>query len=193
MSGLLMSRDSRNVREASSLWDRSWMARVVHRISTRGALVERRRWNFVVDREPSSFNSWTGLSRVIGMSSRSRTALPPAEALLEREAALPESSQSAPRSAPVSKVDGCLGSMTNLFVTCSDGQFLSLRTMSSWVTWVLTPGLMGLEFVLHKSRTTKLSSGVNVGFTQTKRSPAAKEIPTTVVTGQHLCGVSRIE
>ena len=47
---------------------------------------------FVVDREPSSFISWTGerldmpghglLSRV-GITSRSRTALPPAEASLD--------------------------------------------------------------------------------------------------------------
>ena len=68
------------------------------------ALMERRRRNLVVDREPSFLNSWTGerldllahglLSRVLGISSRSRTAHPPAEVSLEREAALPVSSQS---------------------------------------------------------------------------------------------------
>ena len=75
--------------------------------------MERRRRCLVVDREPSSFNSWTGerldllargsLSLVMGISSRSRTALPPAEASLERGAALPVSSQSIPPSACVSK------------------------------------------------------------------------------------------
>ena len=62
------------------------------------ALMERRRRNL------SFFNSWTGerldllahglLSRVMGISSRSRTAHTPAEVSLEREAALPVSSQS---------------------------------------------------------------------------------------------------
>ena len=50
------------------------------------ALMERCRWNLVVDREPSFFISWTGeqldlvarglLSRVMGVTSRSRTAFP---------------------------------------------------------------------------------------------------------------------
>ena len=80
------------------------------------ALVERRRRNFVVGCKPFSFNSWTGerldlparglLSRVMGISSRSRTALPHAEASLECEAVLPVGSQSVPPSARVLNVDG---------------------------------------------------------------------------------------
>ena len=54
------------------------------------AHVQRRRRSLLVDCEPSSFNSWTCerldlparglLSRIICISPRSRTALPPAEA-----------------------------------------------------------------------------------------------------------------
>ena len=102
--------------------------------SARGeALVERRRRNLVVDREPSFLNSWTGerldllarglLSRVMGITSRSRTAFPPVEVSLQRETALPVSSQSTPPSARVSNVDGFRGSLMNLFVTCLDEQF----------------------------------------------------------------------
>ena len=80
------------------------------------ALMERRRGNLVADREPSFFTSWTGerldmiarglLSRVMGITSRSRIALTLAEVSLEREAALPVRSQSAPPSARVSNFDG---------------------------------------------------------------------------------------
>ena len=47
----------------------------------------------------------------------------------------------------------------NLFVTCLGRAvfFFSLRVMSSWVTWVFTLGLMGIEFAFHRSRTMKLS------------------------------------
>ena len=86
----------------------------------------RRRWNLVVNREPSfSLNSLTGeqldvpgrglLSRVMGVASRSRTAFPNAEVSLEREAALPVSSWTAPPLA-FSKVMVSLESLTNLFV-----------------------------------------------------------------------------
>ena len=54
----------------------------------------------------------------------------------------------------------------------------------SWVTWVCTLGLTGPEFAFHRSRTKKC--GVNVGFTHTKRSLAAKEILMLVVTCQSL-------
>ena len=74
------------------------------------------RQSLVVDREPSLFNSWTGErlelparglpSRVMGVTSRSRTTFPLAEVLVEREPALPVSSQSAPPSARVFNVDG---------------------------------------------------------------------------------------
>ena len=70
------------------------------------ALMERRRRNLMV--------GWTGerldllarglLSRVMGITSRSRTPSPPVEVSLEREAALPVSSQSAPSSARVSNI-----------------------------------------------------------------------------------------
>ena len=80
------------------------------------ALMERGRRNLVVDRELSSFISWTGerldlparglLSRVMRITSRSRTAFPPAEVSVEREAALPVSSQSAPPSVRITKMDG---------------------------------------------------------------------------------------
>ena len=67
--------------------------------SARGeALTERRRWNLMVDREPSFFISWTGerldlparglLSRVLGVATRSRT-LPLSEVSLECDAVLP--------------------------------------------------------------------------------------------------------
>ena len=46
------------------------------------------------------------LSRVMGVASRSHTAFPPADVSLELEAALPESSQSAPPSARVLQVGG---------------------------------------------------------------------------------------
>ena len=51
---------------------------------------------------------------------------------------------------------------------------------------VFTLGLMGLEFVFPRSRTKKLSPGVNVGFTHTKRSLAAKEMLMLAVTSQSL-------
>ena len=79
---------------------------------------------------------------------------------------------------------GFLGSLMNLFVTCLDGQFLSLRTISSWVTQALTPELVGPDFVFHRLRTTKLSPHLNVGFTHAKCSLAAKEILMLAVTGQ---------
>ena len=94
--------------------------------------------------------SWTGerldlpargvLSRVMGNTSRRRTGFSLAEVSLEREAALPVSSQSAPPSTRA------------LFVTCLGEQFLSLRLMFSCVTWVFTLVLMGPEFALDKSR-----------------------------------------
>ena len=43
----------------------------------------------------------------MGTTSRSRTVFPPAEVSLERDAALPVSSQSAPPYARVSNIDGC--------------------------------------------------------------------------------------
>ena len=100
------------------------------------ALVERRRQNTVVDREPSSFISWTGerlglpahglLSRM-SITTRSRTALPPAEASLEHEDGLPVSSQSIPPVVRVSNVDGFSWVIDehvrdNMFVTCLDEQ-----------------------------------------------------------------------
>ena len=80
--------------------------------SARGeSLMEPRRLNLVVNREPSFFIFWTGerldvparglLSRVMSVASRSHTALPTSEVSLEREAALPVNSQSAPPSARV--------------------------------------------------------------------------------------------
>ena len=93
-----MSRDSpRGVVHLEQILDvpseedvRSWI------VSAREEALELRRWSPVVDREPSSSNSWSSerldlparglLSRVMGISSRSRTASPPAEASLEREA-----------------------------------------------------------------------------------------------------------
>ena len=85
--------------------------------SARGeALMEHRRRNLVVSREPSFFLSWTGeqldmptcglLSRVMSVATRSRPVSPPAEASLERETALPVSAQSTPASASVFNVDG---------------------------------------------------------------------------------------
>ena len=75
--------------------------------------MERRRWNLVVIREPSFFFSWTGeqldmptrglLSHVMGVATRSRTAFPPDEVSLQRETALPVSTQSASPSARVFK------------------------------------------------------------------------------------------
>ena len=80
------------------------------------ALVKRRCRNIVVDREPSSFDSWTGerfdlparglLSRVKGIPSRSRIAFPPAEVSPKREPGLPVSSQSTPTFVRVSNTDG---------------------------------------------------------------------------------------
>ena len=58
--------------------------------------------------------------------------------------------------------------------------------MSSWVTWVFAPELMGPELAFQRSRTMKLSPGVSVGFTHTKFSLALKEILMIVVTGQSL-------
>ena len=78
------------------------------------------------------------------------------------------------------------GSLANLFVTCLDEQFSSLRVMSSWVTWVFTLGLTDLEFVFHRSRPKKLLPGMSVGFTHMNRSLAPKEMLLLVVTGQSL-------
>ena len=79
-------------------------------------LVERRRRNFAADRDPPSFLSWTGwrldllasglLSRAMDLTPWSRTAFPPVEVSLQREAALPMSSRSVPRSVRVSIIDG---------------------------------------------------------------------------------------
>ena len=75
------------------------------------ALMARRRRNLLVNRQPSFFISWSGerldvpasglLSGVMGVASRNRTAFPPAEVSLEREAALPVT----PPSARVFSVD----------------------------------------------------------------------------------------
>ena len=109
------------------------------------ALMKRRRWNFVVNREPSFFISWTGerldpparglLSRVIGITSRSRTVFQPAEVSLERETALPVSSQCAPPSARVSNIDGFSWVIGEPVRDMLGRKFLSLRMMSFWVTW----------------------------------------------------------
>ena len=85
--------------------------------SARGeSLMEPRRLNLVVNREPSFFIFWTAerldvparglLSRVMSVASRSHTALQTSEVSLERQAALPVNSQSAPPSARAFDVDG---------------------------------------------------------------------------------------
>ena len=122
----------------------------------------------------------------MGISSRSRTAFPPAEVSLERGAALPVTPQSMPPSARVSNIDGFSWVIGEPIRDVLDEQFLSLDMMSSWVTWVFTLGLMGFEFVFHRSRTEKLSPDVSVSFLHAKRSLAAKEILMPVVTGQSL-------
>ena len=74
--------------------------------SARGeGVIKRRRRNLVVSCEPAFSIYWPGerldvpalglLSCVMGVASRSRAAFPLAEVSLEREAALPVSSQSA--------------------------------------------------------------------------------------------------
>ena len=92
-----------------------WLVAIVGRICIRGGSDGTSSSDLVVDREPF-FISWTGerldllarglLSRVTAVKSRSRTAFPPAEASLEREVALPVSSQSTPPSARFSDIDG---------------------------------------------------------------------------------------
>ena len=87
------------------------------------ALVERRRRNLVFDREPSSFNSWTGSTCLHVDCFHGSWVSHHEEASLEREAALPASSQSTPPSVRASNIDGFPWSFMNLFVTCLDEQF----------------------------------------------------------------------
>ena len=81
-----------------------------------GALLQRRRRNFMTSRELSFSTSWTGdrldvfaqelLSRVMGVASRSRSALPLSEVTLEHEADLPVCFLPAPRSIRVLDFEG---------------------------------------------------------------------------------------
>ena len=83
---------------------------------TGAALIESRRQNFVVNREPSFSVSWTGekldmpnrglLSRVMCVATRSRLAFAPLRLHSEREIAFLVSAQSTPPSARVFNVDG---------------------------------------------------------------------------------------
>ena len=53
------------------------------------------------------------------------------------------------------------GSMMNLLVTFLGEQFLSLRMMPSWETWVSTLAAAGHEFAFHSLQTMSLSPGVS--------------------------------
>ena len=64
------------------------------------------------------------LSLVMGIASWSRTTFPPAEVSLEREAAVPVSSQSAPPSARVLNVAPVLGELGRAIVVKEDDAFL---------------------------------------------------------------------
>ena len=148
------------------LYDDIWM--LVE--SVRGeSLVERRCLNLVVNREPSFFTTWTVdgldvlarglLSRVMGVAPRSQTVLSPSEVSLEGEAALPETSQSAPPSAHVLDVNGFSWVIDELVVTWLGEQVLSLRMLSSWVTWACNLLVTGREFAFHRLQTMRWSLG----------------------------------
>ena len=138
--------------------------------------LERRRLNLVVDREPSSSNSWVWRATRLACTCTPfrRHGYHHGVARLSHMQKLLSSVRLLCRWVP----------SLHRHPTCLDWQFLSMRMMSSWVIWVFTPGLMGPQYVLHRSRTTKVSPDGSAGFTHTKRSVAAKEILKLVATGQ---------
>ena len=127
----------------------------------------------MVNREPSFVPSWTGeqldmparglLSRVMGVAAWSRTAFPPAEVSLEREAALPVSTQSV---RPSWVIDECV---------CD---ILGRNDMVS------TP-VAGHEFAFHMLWTV-LFRGVSTGVARANCSGAPNEFLMLEVTGQVL-------
>ena len=129
----------------------------------------------MVNREPSFFISWTGerldvparglLSRVMGVASRTHTAIPPYEVTLEREAALPMS-------------------LTSLLVTCLGEQFLSLRMLFFLGDLGCVHLVTGHEFAFQRLQTVRLSRGVNGVFTHVKSVLAVNEILIFEVTSQ---------
>ena len=157
------------------------------------ALMERRRQNLVVNREPSFYTCWTGerldvptrglLSRVMGVASRSRTAFPPPEVSLERNPWFLSQHHHPPTSSMLMVLRG---SLTNSLVTRFGEQFLSLRTMSSWVKRVSVLVVTGHELAFHSLLTMRLSPGVNGAFTHMNCFLAVNEILMFQVTGQSL-------
>ena len=167
--GSVMSLGSLDICETSSTWNRSWTLRAMRMVRTlveyaRGeALSEHRRRDLVANWDPSA--PIFGLTNDLmclrvdccheSMVSHrgSRTAFPPAEVSLEREAALPVRSQSAPPSARVFKVDGS----PRIFVECvgymSGRTVLSLRSAHS--RWRFH------EFAFHCLQMMRLIPGVS--------------------------------
>ena len=126
------------------------------------------------------------LSRVMGVASRSRTAFHPAGVSLEHVGALPVRSQHHhPLAYSVLAIHR--GSSANLVVTCLDEQFLSLRMLSSWVTWVCTVAVTGHEFALYRLKTMRLSRGVSDVLTHMNCFLAVNEFLLFGSTGQS-CG-----
>ena len=113
------------------------------------------------------------LSQVMGVASRSLTAFPSVEVSLERDGALPVSSQSAPRSARVFNVGG-FSWVINEPICDVLGRAVFVTEDDSWVTWV------------GDGKTMKLFPGVSSGFTRTTYSLAPNVIMMLGVTSQVL-------
>ena len=141
-------------------------------------LVERRRRNLVVSREPSFFLPWIGkqlemptrgvFSRVMGVATPSRPAFPPAEALLERETALPVSAQSTLPSALVFYVDGFSWVIDEPFRDIL-GRAVLFTEDDVFLENVCVHSRSG-ESALRMLQTMKLFPGTNVGFVCTSCS-----------------------